>query len=220
MVCYGYSAAYAFWLLALDGHRQVRILNASRATWIDKGRPMSTDRPSASPTAYRLGPDPGMRAGREEVAAAVAEQDRVIVDVRSVPEYLGERFWPSGATQPGGRAGHVPGAVLIPIEQALEEDGSYKGAEDLRAVYEQAGVRGDRAVVTYCTVGGRASQTWFVLRRLLGFEGVAVCDGSWAGWGRGPEAPGGSWRGIGAGPRGLSTGCAAARTAEGWSVGA
>ena len=148
VVCYGYSAAYAFWLLALHGHRRVHIMNASRATWIDEGRPMTTDAPSVAPTAYRLGePDRGMRASREEVAAA-AEQDRVIIDVRSVPEYLGERFWPSGAAQPGGRAGHVPGAVLIPIEQALRDDGSYKDADDLRALYEKAGVLGDRAVVT------------------------------------------------------------------------
>ena len=94
MVWYGYRAAYAFWPLVLHGDRNPYLMNGSRATWIDEGRAMTTHAPSVAPTAYRLGKrDPRMRASREEVAAAVAERNRVVIDVRSVPEYLGERFW-------------------------------------------------------------------------------------------------------------------------------
>jgi thiosulfate/3-mercaptopyruvate sulfurtransferase len=113
----------------------------------------------------------------------------VILDVRSRAEFDGERFWPSGATEGAGRAGHIPGAVHVPGEMLRGEDGEFKTATELRTLYEAHGVASDRAVVTYCTIGNRAAQTWFALKYLAGYPNVRVYYGSWAEWGTLPDTP-------------------------------
>ena len=65
----------------------------------------------------------------------------------------------------------------------LNEDGTFKSAEELRELYAKEGIRGDEAVVTYCRVGERSSIAWFVLTELLGFRDVENYDGSWTEWG-------------------------------------
>jgi thiosulfate/3-mercaptopyruvate sulfurtransferase len=85
--------------------------------------------------------------------------------------------------QPGGRAGHVPGAVWLPIDIATQS------IEEVREACEAAGVGPDRHVVVYCTIGNRASQVWFMLAHRLGYARVSVYYGSWAEWGTLSDTP-------------------------------
>jgi len=91
--------------------------------------------------------------------------------------------------EPGGRAGHVPSAVHQPIDGLYNADGSFRSAAELRGIFSSALLGGDAELITYCTIGGRASTAWFVLTYLLGRDRVRVYDGSWAEWGRLPGAP-------------------------------
>jgi thiosulfate/3-mercaptopyruvate sulfurtransferase len=109
--------------------------------------------------------------------------------VRTDPEFRGERFWPSGGLEPGGRAGHVPSAVNISIEGLHDERGSFRSAADLRQLFSPIELTADGDVITYCTIGGRACTAWFVLAHLLGRKQVRVYEGSWAEWGKMPATP-------------------------------
>jgi thiosulfate/3-mercaptopyruvate sulfurtransferase len=186
VVFYGYAPALGMWLMKLYGHMDARILDCSRDTWRAEGRPWSGTLagPVATATGYVLpGQDERVRADHGAVRAAIGSPGSTILDVRTREEYQGERFWPSGGMEPGGRPGHVPSAVHQPIDGLYDDRGAFRTTADLRQVFPGAGP-GDGEVITYCTIGGRASTAWFVLTYLLGSEHVRVYDGSWAEWGR------------------------------------
>jgi thiosulfate/3-mercaptopyruvate sulfurtransferase len=190
IVFYGYAPAMGLWLMKLCGHADVRMLDCARATWQQEGRPWTSAPARPDPASYLLpGADDGVRASHQMVAAAIDDPAVAIVDVRTEAEFRGERFWPSGGSEPGGRAGHVPSAVNISLDGVQDERGSFRTAAELRQMFSALDLSGDREVITYCTIGGRASTAWFVLHQLLGVENVRVYDGSWAEWGKLPAAP-------------------------------
>jgi thiosulfate/3-mercaptopyruvate sulfurtransferase len=190
VVCYGYAPALALWLMKLYGHRDVRILNCSRDSWRAAGRAWSSAASEPAAGSFRSGSqDTSIRADWAAVRDAIGRPGTCLLDVRSAAEYRGECFWPSGGTEPGGRAGHVPSAVHQPIDGLYEGDGSFRSAAELRRIFSAAGLDGDQELITYCTIGGRAATAWFVLTHLLGRNHVRVYDGSWAEWGRIPGAP-------------------------------
>jgi len=190
VVFYGYAPALALWLMKLYGHRDVRILDCSRDTWRAGGYPWSAVASGPAPGSARLGDeDPRMRADQAAVHGAIGRPGTILVDVRSAAEYQGERFWPSGGMEPGGRAGHVPSAIHQPIDGLYNADGSFRSAAELRRVFSAVDLDGGEELITYCTIGGRAATAWFVLTYLLGRDHVRVYDGSWAEWGRLPGVP-------------------------------
>ena len=129
------------------------------------------------------------RARLEDVQAAIGSSRQTILDVRLLEEYNGTLFRPNAAPEEGQRAGHIPGAVHVPWETAINDDGTFKRPDELRALYLARGITPDREVIPYCTVGGRSGHTWFVLSQLLGYPSVRLYEASWAEWGQTPGVP-------------------------------
>jgi thiosulfate/3-mercaptopyruvate sulfurtransferase len=189
VVFYGYGPAMGFWLMKLYGHRDVRVLDFSRDAWKAEGRPWTAEVTVPVSTEYRVQEqDKGLRADQKEVEDAIGDNTVTILDVRTDPEFRGERFWPSGASEPDGRAGHIPSAVNQTFEALRDDDGVFRSAEDMRQLLAGSD-RPGADVITYCTIGNRACMAWFSLKYLLGRDNVRVYDGSWAEWGRLPAAP-------------------------------
>ena len=184
-------AAWAFWQLKYYGHGDVRLMNGGRVKWEAEGRPMTTESPSVSAVSYTASEgDQSIRAYRDQVLSLVNAGSISLVDVRSPAEFSGELMAPANLPQEGSqRGGHIPGASNIPWGQAVAEDGTFKSADDLRALYGGQGIDGGRETIAYCRIGERSSHTWFVLTQLLGFENVRNYDGSWTEWGSIVGAP-------------------------------
>ncbi len=190
VVFYGYGPAMGFWVMKLYGHADVRILDCSRGAWQSEGRPWTKEVATPPATSYGLpDEDKRVRANQRRVQAAIDDPSCTILDVRTDLEYRGERFWPSGGLEEGGRAGHVPSAELVPIEGLQDERGSFRSETELREIFASVNRDSDDEMISYCTIGGRASTAWFVLTYLLGRQSVRVYDGSWAEWGRMPTTP-------------------------------
>ena len=190
VVFYGYAAPLGFWLMKAHGHEDVRMLMGPRDQWAEAGERWTTEVPRLEASSHPLPrEDAAAFASREAVEAAIGKPDQLILDVRSEPEYTGERFWPSGATADAGRPGRVPGAVNVPIDLLRAESGAPRSVEDLRRAFDAAGVTRDKAVITYCTIGNRASEAWFALKYQLGYPNARVYYDSWAVWGKLPDTP-------------------------------
>jgi thiosulfate/3-mercaptopyruvate sulfurtransferase len=164
-------------------------MDGPRAQWQSAGLRWSTDIPAPARSRYVLAAQDAFFASKDAVAEMIGKPAQVIVDTRSKAEYDGERFWPSGATAGAGRAGHIPGAVHIPVELLRGGDETFRSAAQMRQVLRDRGIAPDAEIVTYCTIGNRASQAWFALTQLLGYRDVRVYYGSWTEWGKLADTP-------------------------------
>jgi thiosulfate/3-mercaptopyruvate sulfurtransferase len=191
-------ATYAFWLLKLYGHRDVRLLDGDRRKWLAEGRPLSAEPPVIAQTEYRAQqPDGRLRALRDDVLNAIGQPGHLLVDARSA-----EMF--SGADTAGtAQGGHIPGAVNLAARRETHVDGSFKRwrvptvredgtflpAPELCTLVEGLGITPDKTITTYCVRGGLSTHAWFVLTQLLGYPHVREYDRSWAEWGNLADVP-------------------------------
>ncbi|MEW6673103.1 MAG: sulfurtransferase [Thermodesulfobacteriota bacterium] len=179
-------ATYAFWVCAMRGHDNVRIMNGNRALWINEGRPISREIPVINPSDYPLRPvDETSRIGRESVRAGLNNPDRVLLDMRTPEEFTGERVSPPWFEVDHGavKKGRIPGARHFYYLNLLNQDETYKPADQLLRAFSDVGASPDREIVFYCRLSHRATLGWFVARYLLGYRRVKVYDGSWTEWG-------------------------------------
>jgi len=188
IVLYGdnnnWFAAYAYWQLKIFGHDNVKLINGGRKKWELEGRKLVSEVPAPKAVAYQSKEaDLSIRANQIDVYNSLKEGSTVLVDVRSPQEFSGEVIAPPGMTETAQRGGHIPGARNVPWAKAVNEDGTFKSAEELQQLYGGAGVTPDKNVITYCRIGERSAHTWFVLQELLGYKNVRNYDGSWTEWG-------------------------------------
>lgn len=177
----GVRAARAFWFLEYFGHRSVKVLDGGFGAWKRAGLPVTQDAPPARPSEWTGSREERTIATWKDVRAAIDQSDTVILDTRSDGEYC-------GSTVRAKRGGAIPGAVHIEWTRNLAPSGDFKPADELRAMYEQAGVTPDRQVITYCQGGYRAAHSYLALR-LLGYPRVRNYVGSWKEWGDREDLP-------------------------------
>ena len=184
-------ACYAYWVFKLFGHEKALVMDGGRQKWVEEGRPLTKDVPGYPKTAYKVSRvDESIRAFRDDVVKHMGAK-KPLIDVRSPKEFTGELLHMEAYPQEGAlRGGHIPGAKNVPWATAVKEDGTFKSADDLKAIYmDDEGLKKGDDVIAYCRIGERSSHTWFVLTYLLGFDKVRNYDGSWTEWGNLVKAP-------------------------------
>jgi thiosulfate/3-mercaptopyruvate sulfurtransferase len=190
LVLYGdfnnWFAAFAFWVFKYYGYQDIRLMNGGRKKWLEEDRPISKEIPTYSRGNFKASdPDRNIRVFLNQVKEALNAKDTIkMVDVRSPKEFTGEILAPPEyPTEHAQRGGHIPSAANIPWGQAVNDDGTFKSAEELEKIYHPKGITPDKEIISYCRIGERSSHTWFVLKYLLGYPNVKNYDGSWTEWG-------------------------------------
>ena len=170
-------AARLWWVLRYLGHTDVRVLDGGLPAW--RGAGNETANGPVVMTLEKRPPYPGasnpkMLAQRDKVLASLGDPDTVLVDARSPEEYA---------------EGHIPGAININYPQNADGDPPmWKPADELRELYDAAGVTPDKLVIPYCSSGVRSAVTAYTLW-LIGYPRVALYTGSWNEWRDLPDAP-------------------------------
>jgi len=174
----GLAAARAWWLLSRAGVADVRVLDGGLSAWTREGLPLEEG---------DVVPQPGdivlhdATEGIADIDDAAAWPSRgVLLDVRAAERYRGE-------VEPlDPIAGHIPGAVNLPISTLLS-DGLLRSSDELRAAFEAAGATQDTPVAAYCGSGITAAQA--ALAGVVAGIDVTVYPGSWSQWSNSPGRP-------------------------------
>ncbi len=191
-------ATYAFWLLKIYGHQDVRLLDGDRQKWLDEDRLTTDEGILVIPTHYPAqDPDWSLRASREDGLRSIGNENLLLVDARSAEMYSG--LDKAGAS----RGGHIPGAInLTALRETnpdgsfktwrvptVQPDGAFKSVVEMQTLFDSLGITKDKEIITYCVRGGLSTHAWFVLTQLLGYPNVREYDRSWAEWGNLPDTP-------------------------------
>jgi thiosulfate/3-mercaptopyruvate sulfurtransferase len=178
------SAGRAWWLLRLFGHENVALLDGGLPKWKAEGRKLETAVPAIPRRQFAARLDPALVRDKSAVLSNVASRREQVVDARAAGRFDGtaEETWP------GRRRGHIPGSRNLSFDQVTDtKTKQLKSAEELRNLFDRAGVALDKPIVTSCGSGVTACALAFALY-LIGHERAAIYDGSWSEWGL-PDGP-------------------------------
>jgi len=176
-------ASRAYWVLRYYRHQEVRIYNGGKNMWLAMGGKLTTNSPTPTASDYRAGnPDETIRTTWDYVLDHLNDENTALCDTRTEHEYTGKDHYSK-------HGGHIPGAINVDWEAAVNGDGTFKDIESLRELYRDAGFAPHKEIITYCQLGVRAAHSWFVLHDLLGYGRVRNYDGSWEEWGNSRNLP-------------------------------
>ena len=156
---------------------QVAMLNGGLKAWREEGRPVTQGVTAFKEGTVDIQIRDEVRISKEEVLAMLHREDVVIVDARP-----GERYDGTIADNDSTRAGHIEGAVNMPIHNLTLDDSTYmfKTENDLRKLFEDYKISSESLIITYCGTGILASADYFAAR-LLGYR-VRFYDGLFQEW--------------------------------------
>jgi len=177
-----FSAPRVWWLFRLMGKSDIAVLDGGLPAWKAAGHPVEDDLPLLRDRHFTARRDTTKVRDVTQVAAQVKLGQEQIVDARSPARFKGEEEEP----RPGLRAGHIPNSLNVYYRDVLTRDGTMKSQDELRTVFQAAGVDLDKPIITTCGSGVTAAILSLALA-VIGHRQVALYDGSWAEWGMYPD---------------------------------
>ena len=173
------AAARAWWILSRSGVADVRVLDGGLRAWVGHGYALERGDFAPSRGNARLtAADPGAVTMDE---AARAPVEGYLIDVRAPEHYRG--------LAPGldPVAGHIPGALNIPVIAHIARDGTFRSPAEIRAVLDAFGVDPSRPITLYCGAGISSAHSALAYAE-AGIE-TRIYPGSWSQWSRSPRRP-------------------------------
>src|SRR5215213_7327996 len=168
------TAARGWFMLRHFGARDVAILDGGLQKWLAEGRPTEAGEARRERGDFNARQQPGI-VSKEQILTGMTTP---LLDARGKPRFEGSEADP----RPGVAAGHIPGARNLPFASLYNDDGTFKGRENLRRLFMNAGVNPESPFVASCGSGVTANSLIFAAH-LLGNDAARLYDGSWGEWG-------------------------------------
>lgn len=178
------TSARAWFNLQMHGVKACAILDGGLGKWRSEGRELEQGEPSKTAAAFTPESGPGAVRSKADMLTNCESRSEQVLDARDARRFNGE----TPDFRAGIASGHIPGSRNLPFTEVYNEDGTFKSTEDLRKVFEEAGIDLSRALITTCGSGVTASVLLFAAH-LIGKDDVALYDGSWSEWAADPETP-------------------------------
>ncbi len=180
----GLYGSRLWWLARWVGHANVVVLDGGMAAWEKAGYTLTSAQPPARPLGnFKRSASLVVSVELADMQAGLGRADRLIVDARP-----GDRFQGQNETL-DAMAGHIPGAASRPVKENLNDDGTFKAPEVLRAeLTKLLGSHPAKDLVASCGSGVSACHLLLALE-LAGMSGGALYGGSWSEWSSQPNAP-------------------------------
>jgi thiosulfate/3-mercaptopyruvate sulfurtransferase len=179
-----FTAPRVWWTLKVFGAKDVRVLDGGFPLWKRAGFPVEAGEASPKPADFNATFSPQMLRSFDQVRTALSAGGATIVDARSSARFRGEAPEP----RPGLASGHMPGARNVPYDTLANDQGRLRPPNEIRELFQNAGVDLSPPVVTSCGSGVTAAVLLFALAS-IGKSDVALYDGSWTEWGSRADAP-------------------------------
>lgn len=151
-----------------------RMLNGGFDLWSSEKKETNKDVPEIKKAEIKIDEiTPDMNITTDDLKK---EYDGLkIIDTREKDEY-------EGATKFGeARGGHLPNAINITFNQLYNEDGTLKTTDEIEKIMDNAGLKKDDNIITYCTGGIRSAHMALALKN-AGYEKVRNYDSSFYEW--------------------------------------
>jgi thiosulfate/3-mercaptopyruvate sulfurtransferase len=179
------SAPRAWWMLSqVFGAHGVAVLDGGLTKWKAEGRALESGKPTVRHRHFTAWKNDKVVRDKAQILANIDSKVEQVVDARGAARFTGEEADP----RPNVGSGHIPGSRNLPYSSVYNADGTWKRGDELKAVFEGAGIDLAKPLVATCGSGLTASSIVFGAH-LLGMENVALYDGSWSDWGSDPETP-------------------------------
>lgn len=179
----GAFAVRLWWLLRWLGHPRVSLLDGGLQRWVGERRTLTGELPAPATRRFVPRPDPSAWVTTEELEAALANGALQVVDARAAERFRGE------AEPIDPVAGHIPGAINLPLAGNLDANGRFLPADLLRARFESVlGGLPPQRVVHTCGSGVNACHNLLAME-IAGLPGSRLYAGSWSEWIRSPRRP-------------------------------